>query len=174
MGLGNQSTEQRFPFSADVVFEHLLTVLPAQKFTMKESDRLIRRITAAARLSLFSWGENISVSVAEDGPAACRVTIDSGLKLGTSWTGTHRNQKNIDTIIMALSKSLQAADAAPPTREWNPSTPEPVKGPRRVAGYNFKGLPIDEFEDGTYTLHDRDGPRDFTDKQSLNAHLTKR
>jgi len=174
MGLGNQSTEQRFPFSADVVFEHLLMVLPAQNFTMKESDRLIRRITAAASLSLFSWGENISVSVAEDGPAACRVTIDSGLKLGTSWTGTHRNQKNIDTIIMALSKSLQASgrESIP---EWEALREvERPASPRRLKGYNFNGLPIDEFEDGTYTLHDRDGPRHFADKRSLNEHLTKR
>ena len=108
MGLGNQASDQRFPFSAKVTFERLLSVLAENGLTIRESDALIRRVTASTGMSLLSFGENISIAVTEDGPAACIVAIDSGVKLGANWSGSNRNQKNIDTIIMALSRALQS------------------------------------------------------------------
>jgi hypothetical protein len=51
--------------------------------------------------------------------------------------------------------------------------PAPARGPKRVAGYNYHGAPIDEFEDGTYVLHLGRGPQRFATKDDLNDFLRR-
>lgn len=106
MALGDHAAEQRFPYPAQETYQALLAVLEAQHFNVKDTDATIRRIVASTGISLFSFGENISISVDEDGPNSCMVRIDSGVKIAANWSGAHRNQKNINDIIMGLSKAL--------------------------------------------------------------------
>jgi len=108
MSFLDQSTTQKFPFSFEDVYGGLLEVLPKEGFSIKDEDKLIGRITASAGMSMFSWGENLSLSVQKVDEDSCIVGIDSSLKLGGNFTGTHRHQKNFDKIIMSLSKYLQS------------------------------------------------------------------
>ena len=107
MSFASQSTQQIFPFPADVAFEKLLEAIPEVGMTIKQKDDALRRVSVSAGISLFSWGENVSIVVNSDGENSCVVGIDSALKLGVNVTGAHRHQKNFDKIIYALSGKLK-------------------------------------------------------------------
>lgn len=108
MGVGDQAREQRFPFSAEVVFAQLQSVLPQLGFKVREVDTLLCRITASTGVSLMSWGENLALAVNAQEENTCVLRIDSGVKIGMNFTGSHRNSKNIDTVIGGLSRALQS------------------------------------------------------------------
>lgn len=106
MGLADQRTEQRVPFSADLVFSTLVKVLPALGYKLKSSDKIFGRITARSGLSLFSWGENVTLVVERVDDTGCLLKLESAL-LQASVLGMQRNQKNFDTILGGLSRALQ-------------------------------------------------------------------
>ena len=81
--------------------------MPNIGMSVKNHDRVIGRITASSGMSLFSWGENITVVVEKVDEDSCVVGIESALKVGFNVGGAHRHQKNFDRIITALSKKLQ-------------------------------------------------------------------
>ncbi|MDU2940139.1 MAG: hypothetical protein E7B59_13330 [Enterobacteriaceae bacterium] len=114
MSFANQSTQQAFPFPADIAYEKLLEAIPEVGMSVKQKDESLRRVSVSAGMSLFSWGENVSIVVNSDGEKSCVVGIDSSLKFGANVTGAHRHQKNFDKIIYALSTKL---------KEWQRSQP---------------------------------------------------
>ena len=111
MSFASQATQQKFPFAYDDVFDGLTQVLPALGMSVKEADKVIGRITASTGMSLFSWGENLSLVVERTDESSSLVSIESGLKVGINAGGAHRHQKNFNNIISALSKRVQAKGA---------------------------------------------------------------
>ena len=107
MSFASQSTQQVFPFPADIAYEKLLEAIPEVGMSVKQKDDTLRRVSVSAGMSLFSWGENVSIVVNTSGDDSCVVGIDSSLKLGVNVTGAHRHQKNFDKIIFALSNKLK-------------------------------------------------------------------
>ena len=81
MGSFESGGGQRFPYTYDQVFTGLLKVLPQNSFKVKSHDKNIGRIECSSGASLFSWGENISISVEEIDPCSTRLDIHSGLKV---------------------------------------------------------------------------------------------
>jgi hypothetical protein len=112
MSIASQATQQKFPFTYDEVFDGLVKVLPASGMTIRTTDKVIGRITASAGVSLFSWGENITLIVEKTDESSSIVGIESSLKLGANFTGAHRHQKNFDKIIHELSQHLQRQRAS--------------------------------------------------------------
>lgn len=109
LSLASQSTNQRFPFAYDNVFANLLDVLDDLGMSVKSKDKVIGRVTASTGMSLFSWGENLTIVLQREGEGSTIVGIDSSLKLGTNIAGAHRHHKNFEKIISALSSRLQQA-----------------------------------------------------------------
>jgi hypothetical protein len=107
MSLASQATQQKFPFEYEAVFNGLLEVIPRVGMSLKSSDKVIGRITASAGMSLFSWGENLTIVVEKLEENSTLVAIESALKMGANLTGAHRHQKNFDKIISNLSQHLQ-------------------------------------------------------------------
>lgn len=108
MGLMDSFTQQQFPFAYDSVFDGLLVVLPELGMRVKSADKVIGRIEASAGMSLFSWGENISLIVERGAEASSIVKIESSLKVSTNLVGSHRHRGNFSKIIGALSQHLQS------------------------------------------------------------------
>ena len=104
VSFASQATQQKFPFPYDDVFNGLAQVLPALGMNVKEADKVIGRINASTGMSLFSWGENLSLIVEKVDESSCVVGIESGLKVSINAAGAHRHQKNFNNIISALSK----------------------------------------------------------------------
>ncbi len=107
MSFGSQSTQQKFPFSFDDVFDGVVAVIPKIGFTLKSQDRVIGRIVASAGMSLFSWGENLTIVVEKLDDSRTLVAIESTLKVGMNVAGAHRHAKNFNRLIEALSSWLQ-------------------------------------------------------------------
>jgi hypothetical protein len=113
---------QRFPYTYAQVFSGLLKTLPENGFKVKLHDKDIGRIECSAGMSLFSYGENIAITVEEIDGYSTRLNIQSGLKLqGTRqaiFTGEGKNAKNVSLIITALTNYLKT--------QKKPERPRPI------------------------------------------------
>ena len=107
MSIANQSTQQKFPYGYDEVFEAVVEAISEVDFNLKSQDKTIGRITASTGMSLFSWGENLTIVVERDGSNNTVVAIDSAMKLGTNVAGLQRHVKNFDQLIQAVSAKLR-------------------------------------------------------------------
>lgn len=107
MSFASQGTQQRFPFPYDDVFQGLLEVIPHIGMKLKSHDAVIGRITASTKMSLFSYGENVTIGVEPLGDSATMLSLESSLKVGMNAAGAHRHSKNFDQIIETLSQYLQ-------------------------------------------------------------------
>ena len=76
MSFSGTSTQQKFPFPYNTVtvFDSLVSVIPQAGFKLKTQDKVIGRITASARASLFSWGENLAIVVEKVDDSTIRAT----------------------------------------------------------------------------------------------------
>lgn len=111
MSFASQGTQQKFPFAYGAVYQGLVVVIPAIGFSLKSNDPVIGRISASAGLSLFSWGENITIVVEKVTDTSTLVAVESTLKVGINAAGAHRHAKNFNKIIEALSSHLQSQSA---------------------------------------------------------------
>ncbi|HGV4072127.1 TPA: hypothetical protein ACNHAC_001370 [Enterobacter kobei] len=135
MSFASQSTQQIFPFPADIAYEKLIETIPEVGMSIKQKDDVLRRVSVSAGISLFSWGENVSIVVNADGDKSCTVGIDSSLKLGVNVAGAHRHQKNFDKIIYALSNKLKEWQRRQPLELGPEKTDEEyLEEARRKAG----------------------------------------
>ncbi len=107
MSFANQSTQQHFPYKADLVFDVLEKAVEKAGMSITKSDRSLRRATISVGMSFFSWGENVSLSVSKVDEESSLVAMDSSLKFGANVTGSHKHQKNFDKIIYSLSEVLK-------------------------------------------------------------------
>ena len=107
MNTTSQATQQKFPFNYDAVFKGIIEVIPDIGMSVKSQDKVIGRITASTGMSLFSWGENLTIVVEGVDEKSTIVGIESGLKVGLNIAGNHRHMKNFNKIIEALSRNLQ-------------------------------------------------------------------
>ena len=107
MSFSNQSTQLKFPYQYDQVFDGIIAIIPRIGFKLKSHDKVIGRIIASTGKSLFSWGENITLVVEKIDDNNTMVSIESALKVGINVAGAHRHTKNFNKIIQALSSYLQ-------------------------------------------------------------------
>jgi hypothetical protein len=107
MSFASQGTQQKFPYAYNDVYKALLEAIPECKMEVKSSDKKIGRITASAGISLLSWGENIAIVVEKISAKSTLVAIESSLKAGFNYVGSHRHQQNFEKIIMKTSEILQ-------------------------------------------------------------------
>ncbi len=107
MSIASQATQQKFPFKYEAVFDGIVTVIPNLGMTVKSQDKVIGRITASTGMSLFSWGENLTIVVDRIDENSTLVGIESALKVGVNTAGNHRHMKNFNKLIETLSQMLQ-------------------------------------------------------------------
>lgn len=107
MSITSQGTQQKFPFPYDDVFDGAVAVMPRIGFSLKSQDRVIGRITASTGMSLFSWGENLTVVIEKLDDTRTVIGIESSLKVGINMAGAHRHAKNFNKLVEALSAHLQ-------------------------------------------------------------------
>jgi hypothetical protein len=111
VSFSNQGTQQKFPFAYDAVFRGIIAVIPTVGFKLKSQDPVIGRISASAGMSLFSWGENITIIIEKISDTSTLISIESALKVGLNVAGAHRHTKNFNKIIEALSAHLRTKNA---------------------------------------------------------------
>ena len=107
MGFASQATQQKMPFPYDDVFDAVVAVIPDIGFKLISEDRVIGRVTTSTSMSLFSWGENLTIVVEKVEDGSTLISIESALKFGINVAGAHRHSKNFNKLIEALSAYLQ-------------------------------------------------------------------
>ena len=99
-----------FPFPPRVVFRAVadaISDLPGMTF--HEFDRLSGHVYVTTAASAFLGGERVGVSVLDAGSGRSRVQITSGGRTAFGSATRHgRNRKNVEEIISATSKVLDA------------------------------------------------------------------
>lgn len=108
MSISSQSTTQSFPYPANRVFGAFREAVGLCGMKLQSADETIGRISAKAGMSLFSWGEAVSIRVEsrEDGTTA--VSMESALKFGANLAGAHRHTKNFESLISKASEILRS------------------------------------------------------------------
>ena len=110
MGMADQTTSVKIPYSLDDTFQ-ALKQSSQYLYGMKVDsvDDLLKTIYLKAGVSFFSWGENITVSVksAEDGETI--VEISSVSKTGAIGGALDmgKNNRNLKAIMDELSMELK-------------------------------------------------------------------
>lgn len=118
MSIASQSTQQRFPFGYEEVFNGLIKILPDLEMDVKNHDSLIGRITVTSVATAFSWGENITLILEQVDESSTNLKIESSLKIGLSLSGSHRHQKNFNEIISTLSQYLRSPESYKSPERW--------------------------------------------------------
>lgn len=102
--------ESEFPISKDKVFDAMCRAIPTIKgMKIDNADKLQGRIVVKAGVSVWSWGENISVQLIELSENKTKVQITSSPKTGILFGGAMdmgKNRKNIENILATTSKQL--------------------------------------------------------------------
>jgi hypothetical protein len=109
MSFASQGTQQKLPFSYEVVFDGVVAVIPKIGFSLKSKDRVIGRITASTGMSLLSWGEDLAIVIEKVDDGRTMVAIESTLKDGMNVFGGNRHAKNFNKLIESLSSHLQSS-----------------------------------------------------------------
>ena len=104
MSVLKSGTEVEFQGSPSDVFDALAKALPECKMKIKSSDAASGHIDAVTGVSFQSWGEKITIDLAEAGPGKSTATISSGNRAQlVSWG---KNKKNIDKIVERTNAHL--------------------------------------------------------------------
>lgn len=107
MGFADQQLQIQVPYSPDDTFNALKAAMEKlPKVKVDSASPATRTVAAEIGMSLWSWGENISISVVpvEGGSG---VTVNSSSKVRTNVLNGGKNAKNIAEIVDALSKELE-------------------------------------------------------------------
>jgi hypothetical protein len=110
MALTGHEDGAEFPYPRDAVFDALLEAIPTVSgMKVRTADRLSGAISAKARVSLASWGENVTMSVVAISPILTRVDVASRPKTGLFLGGAFdlgKNVRNVGRVLEAVALVL--------------------------------------------------------------------
>jgi hypothetical protein len=99
-----------FPHPHDDVFDALLEAIPTiPGMKVQTADKHGGTISVKAGMSIVSWGESITIAVAEVSSAVTRVDVVSRPKTGLFLGGAFdlgKNTRNVERILEAVSQVL--------------------------------------------------------------------
>lgn len=108
MSVSSQSTSQLFPYAPDQVFRAFVEAVSLCGMELQSDDETLGRISAKAGMSLFSWGEQVSIRIEDAGSGSSKATLESALKFGLNLSGAHRHAKNFEALISKASEVLKS------------------------------------------------------------------
>ena len=98
------------PYPRDNVFDALLVAVSTLSgIKLQTADKLSGTVVAVARVSVASWGENLTMSVVELSPLLTRVDVASRPKTGMFLGGAFdlgKNRRNVERVLEAVSLVL--------------------------------------------------------------------
>jgi hypothetical protein len=120
MSLVDHETNNKVPYLVNETYNALKKcVNRLDGFSIEKCDDLLKTIYLKTGVSLFSWGESISINVKETVDGMSEVTIISSPKTGMMFGGAMdmgKNQKNINIIMSYLSEELQKYNQVNPAK----------------------------------------------------------
>ena len=94
-------------YSLEKVFDAILKGAESLSgFCVKNSNRVTHSVSINVGMTLFSWGEQMTVSLKDLAEDKTEILFSSASKLGTEFVANTKNLKNIDNLMNAMSKYL--------------------------------------------------------------------
>lgn len=112
---GNSSYRADLIFRCDLntLFGAVLQAAPAVGFKVTNADNVNYVISLSKGMSLFTWGENITVSMGVCPDGSSGLTIVSSSKLGTEIAAGSQNRKNAELLANQLCMMLPGQPILP-------------------------------------------------------------
>lgn len=111
MSIVDHTSDVLVPYSVNDTYDALKKAVKSMPgFAVDRFDDVMRTVYLKAGVSLFSWGENITVTISQATDGQSAISVLSTPKTGVMFGGTMdmgKNRKNINTIMSALSKELE-------------------------------------------------------------------
>lgn len=111
MAFLDYNSEIDVPYTKEQVFVAIESSISRLKgMEISKIDKITGHILVKAGVSLFSWGENIPISLSELSNGYTHICITSTPKTGALFGGVTdlgKNRKNIEQIIEAISMGLK-------------------------------------------------------------------
>jgi hypothetical protein len=83
----NRSNQKIYSYPVAKVIDAALRVVTDLRYKIDNVDRQNGIVSFKTGMSLFSWGQEVSILVVEDGPDKCSVDIGNKLKVGIQMPG---------------------------------------------------------------------------------------
>lgn len=110
MGIVDHAQDLTIDFGWEKVFDALSLALPnVAGMKVDTQSKLTKTFTAKMGVSLFSWGENVTIALEPLTENRTKISILSTPKTGAMFGGVAdmgKNRKNINAIMAALEKQL--------------------------------------------------------------------
>lgn len=110
MGLVDHTQDVVIDYPWESAFNAIEKAIPSIKgMQIENSNKITKSISVKAGVSLFSWGENITISLEPLEENRTRISILSTPKTGIMFGGAMdmgKNRKNINTIMSEATKYL--------------------------------------------------------------------
>lgn len=104
---GNQSKEYVVNHNMEETTEIVLKAIKDIKsFKVKKVDSEEHIIYVNVRMSMFSYGEKVTVYLSKRDENKTTLTFNSRSKLGTEIVAQSKNRKNIENLINAINKYI--------------------------------------------------------------------
>jgi hypothetical protein len=104
---------QVFKRPASEVYAALLRALPDLGYKVKSQNDELMRVNLSAGMSGFSFGENMTVAVVDDGTDRSSLEVGGELKMSSNILARGRVMKHFNTIVDAVSAQLKASAPQP-------------------------------------------------------------
>jgi len=94
-------------YNIEKVYDAVLQAVDSlSKFSVKSENRVAHVINISVGVSMFSWGESMSVTLKDLSDSQTEIRFTSGSKLGTEIAAGSKNKKNIETLMNAMTSFL--------------------------------------------------------------------
>ena len=94
-------------YNIETVYDAVLNAVAGLSgFKVLNENRATHVININVSLSMFSWGETMTVSLNPLSEMQTQVFISSNSKLGTEIAGKSKNRKNVEKLVNALNSIL--------------------------------------------------------------------
>ena len=102
----NKSANVVIDYDSKIVYEATIKAIDSSnKFTLKESNKMMKRVSVSVKMSAFSWGERMIIQL-NDINGKTEIDIKSESKASVGRQVEKKNQKNIEEILNLISDYL--------------------------------------------------------------------
>lgn len=113
MGIVGDKTEIEVPYKVNDVYSAVKEVSiynHHHNFEFDSEDEILKTIYLKTGISMFSWGENIKISIEQGSNRCSKIKISSMPKTGIMFGGAFdmgKNRKNIQALLNEISIELE-------------------------------------------------------------------
>jgi len=97
---------RKYDIEPQIIFQKLKKISSDTGFTLDSVEEITQRLKLSTGISLFSYGENIEISVNREPDGGSQVYINSKPKIWFNVTAEGNNERNVKQIFEIIESKL--------------------------------------------------------------------